>query len=440
MNARDSQDVLVTGLGVVTPLGVGIEPTWQRLLNRQSGAGPITRFDPEEHPLRSQVAGEVTADFGDHPRVNERATGRFARLTLVAASEALDDAGLSPSDEDWVPERVGVSVGSTIGGVPEYETGHQRVAEGDRVSPRLITRFIPNLATGHVSIEFNIQGPNRAPATACAAGSYAIADGVADIRTGRADIVVAGGTETALTPTAMRGFDAMRALSTHNNEPSEASRPFDADRDGFVAAEGAGIVILEAAEHAATRGVGGYATVAGTGLSGDATHETRPPEDASGLRHAIRQALTDAGVSRSAVDLINAHGTATPVGDAHEARAIHEVWGEETPPVWAPKGALGHTLGASGAIDAALTARALQSGTVPPTLNHDRCDLDHPPTVITETNDLDPRVVVSNSAGFGGTNASLVLRASERADGGSLDVDTPQNTGHSETSVSNEHE
>jgi 3-oxoacyl-[acyl-carrier-protein] synthase II len=401
----DDRDVLVTGLGCVTPIGRTLDRTWTAALDGESGAGRVTGFDPDDFRLRSTVTCEVEAEFVDHERVDDRSMGRFTRLTVVAADEAVADAGLDP--DSWTGERVGTAVATGVGGLSEYEATLAKVTDGTPVSPRFPVTYLPNLAAGHLSIEFDARGPTRAPATACAAGAQAIADAVDDISSGRVDVSLAGGGESCLTPTAMVGFDAMRALSTRNDDPREASRPFDADRDGFVIAEGAAVLVLEAREHAVARSAASdaYAEVAGVGLSGDATHPTRPPADAHGLRRAMAAATGQAGVDR--VDCVDAHATSTPRGDAHEATAI-DALGDD-PLVWAPKSAIGHTLGAAGAIETALGAQATATGTVPPTLNYETPDPDCPVDVSTEPTALDPDTLLCNASGFGGTNVSLCL-------------------------------
>lgn len=402
-----NRDVLVTGIGLVTPLGADADATWTAAVAGETGAGPLTRVEPDSLRLRSRIACEINAEFTDHDRLDARNTGRYSRLAVAAAVGALDDADLDPGGNDWAADRTGTAIGTGIGGTPEYEEGVADVRESGRPSPRFIVRFLPNLAAGHVSIAVDARGPNRAPATACAAGAQAVADAVDDIRLGRADAMLAGGTESAFTPAGMAGFDAMRALSTRNDDPATASRPFDADRDGFVMAEGAGVLLLESRERARERGVEPYAAVAGVGLSGDATHPTRPPEDARGLRRSMRAAVDDARLAPDAVDCVNAHATATPRGDAHEATAVDAILSD--PLVWGPKGGLGHTLGAAGAVETGLSARALADGVVPPTPNHETPDPDCPVRVTTTATDADPDAILCNAAGFGGTNVSLVL-------------------------------
>jgi 3-oxoacyl-[acyl-carrier-protein] synthase II len=396
---------VVSGLGAVSPLGVDFDATWERIVGGHSGAGPITRFDTGAYSLRSRIAHTVDAEFGGRG-ADERAAGRFARLATVAAAEAVDDAGL---DCEWDSERVGVAIGSGLGGLPELEDATERVGDGGRPSARFVVRFLPTMAAGHVSIALDAQGPLRAPASGCVASTRAIADAVDDIRLGRADVVVAGGAESAITPTVLAGFDAMRALSTRNDTPAAASRPFDAGRDGFVLGEGAGVIVLENREHAERRGVSPYATLAGTASAADAANLARPREDARGMGRAIERALADADTTPAAVDLVTAHATGTPRGDAHEARALRDVFGAAVPPVTAPKGAIGHTLGGAGAIEAALTAKTVETGTVPPTVNYETPDPDCDLPVVTAPTDRDVDLAVSNSAGFGGVNAALLF-------------------------------
>jgi 3-oxoacyl-[acyl-carrier-protein] synthase II len=397
-----NRGVCITGVGAVTPVGTTAERTWQAIRAGESGVTRLSRFDPEGTALSSRIAGEVDGDAGAADLVEERTMGRYARFALAASDEAIADAGLAPGD--WPSERVGVSIGSGIGGFPDVEAG----ITGDRIDPYFTLRFLPNLPAGHVSEAFDARGPNRAPATACAAGTHAIGEAARDVRAGRADVMIAGGTESSLTPTALRGFDAMRALSTRNDDPPAASRPFDADRDGFVMAEGAGIVILEAADHAADRGAEPLAALTGYARTADAHHPTKPPEDARGLRRSMRRALDDAGRAPDAVDHVNAHGTSTPRGDAHEATAVAAVF-DDPPPVTSTKSAIGHALGASGAIEAVVTARAVAEGVRPPTINHDTPDPACDVPVVDSLQDAASAVAISNSAGFGGTNGTLVV-------------------------------
>lgn len=403
-------DVLVTGIGLVTPVGVGREPTWAALEAGESGADAVSGFDPAERALRSRIACQVPADCADHPRVDPRSTGRHQRFAMVAADEALADAGLAPGSAAWTPERVGVALGTGLGGAREGGQAIRDAGPGDRPSPRLLLQLLPNLGAGHLSVEFDARGPNRAPATACAAGGHALEQAAREIRAGNADAMLAGGAEAPVSPDVMAAFDAMRALSTRNDDPGAAMRPFDADRDGFVIAEGAAVLVLEAADRATARGATPYATLAGWGASGDAAHPTRPPEDARGLVRSMRDALAVADAPPESVDCVNAHATSTPTGDARESTAVTSVF-DAPPGVWAPKSALGHTLGAAGAVEAALAALAVHTGVVPATINLDRRGEDCQVPVVTETRSTAPGTIVSNAAGFGGTNSSLVITA-----------------------------
>lgn len=397
-------EAAITGVGAITPVGGDATATWNAITQGESGITRISRFDPEEADLQSRIAGEVDFEPEGDIEIDERSMGRFAQFALTASHEALTDADLDPTGSRWDPPRVGVSVASGIGGFPEIET----TVTGDRVSPYFSVSFLPNLAAGYVSQEFNAQGPNRAPATACAAGTHAISDALDDIRAGRADVMIAGATEAGLSPTAVRGFDAMRALSTQNETPTAASRPFDADRDGFVMAEGAGIVVLEDPDHAANRGVEPIATLTGCARTADAVHPTKPPEDAHGLSRCLRRALSDADRSPTAVDHVNTHGTSTPRGDPHEATAVQAVF-DDPPPVTSVKSMTGHTMGASGAIEAVVSAKAIAHGLRPPTINYETPDPACDVPVVETPQEADVDVVVSNSAGFGGTNGTLVL-------------------------------
>lgn len=399
------RDVVVTGVGLVTPLGETADETWRELRSGVTTAGPITRFDPDGAGIRSRIACKIGDDpvaTGDE-WIDERTMGRYAELAVAAAAEAIEDAGFDPDDPDWRPERAATSIASAFAGLPELES-----AAGSRPSPRFLITALANLAAGHVSMSFDLQGPNRSPATACAAGTHAIADAVTDIRTGRADVAVAGGTDAPISPLGVGSFDAMRALSTRNDEPERASRPFDADRDGFVLAEGSGILLLEARDHAAERGARPYAAVTGTGLTGDAHHPTRPAEGGRGLRRCLERALTDAGCEPAAVDHVNAHGTSTPTGDAREADALRTLF-DTVPPVTSTKGSLGHTLGGAGAIESAILARSIAEGTIPPTANYETPDPACDIPIVAETRETTLEVAVTTSAGFGGTNGALVF-------------------------------
>lgn len=403
--ARDAaRDAVVTGVGALTPLGASAARTWTALSRGESGVAALSRFDPAAAALSSTVAGEVDADPGDHDAVDERRTGRYAGFAVAAGSQALADADLDPDGSAWRADRVGVSVGTGMAGFPEIE----RAAGGGRVSPSFPVTHLANLAAGHLAELIGAEGPIRAPATACAAGTHAVGEALRDVRAGRADVVVAGGTETPLSPAGVGGFDAMRALSTRNDDPPAASRPFDADRDGFVIAEGAGVLVLEAREHAAERGATPLAALTGFARTADAHHPTAPPEDARGLRRCMRAALADAGRSPDAVDHVNAHATGTPRGDAHEATAVRAVF-DDPPPVTGIKGATGHALGASGAIEAVVAVKSVREGIRPPTVNYETPDPACDVPVVRTVEDADADVVVSNSAGFGGANGTLVV-------------------------------
>ncbi|MFA9414999.1 beta-ketoacyl synthase [Natrinema sp. HArc-T2] len=403
-----SRDVVVTGLGLVTPLGESVDRTWDGLLDGASGAGPITRFDPDEAGLRASIACEVETDpaaVAPDDRVDDRTMGRYAQFAVAATAGALADAGFDAASPDWNAERVGTSIGSGLAGLAEIEA-----TAGERPSPSFLVSALTNLAAGHVSMTIGAKGPNRAPGTACSAGTHAIAVATDDIRRGRADIVVAGGTDAAISPLGVGSFDAMRALSTRTDDPAAASRPFDTDRDGLVLSEGCGIVVLEARDHARERGATPYAAITGSGRSADAHHPTRPAESGDGLRRCLEQALSDADREPTAVDHVNAHATSTPVGDAREADALATVFAETgVPPTTSIKGHLGHPLGAAGAIEAAVVARTIAEGTIPPTANYETPDPACELPVVTEPHETTVDVAVSTSAGFGGTNGALVF-------------------------------
>ncbi|MFB6202535.1 MAG: beta-ketoacyl synthase [Halorhabdus sp.] len=403
-----ARTVHITGVGAITPVGLTAEDSWRAITEGQSGITALSRFDPEEANLSSKIAGEVDFDTTASEHIDDQTMGRYAQFAVAASFEAIADAGLSASEWPCGADRVGVSIGSGMGGYPEIADG----ITGDRIDPYFSLRFLPNLAAGHVSEAVDAKGPNRGPATACATGTHSIGEAMRDIREGRADIMIAGGTEAVLSPTAVRGFDSMRALSTRNDTPTEASRPFDADRDGFVMAEGAGVVVLEADSHAVSRDADPIASVIGYARTADAHHPTKPPDDAHGLRRSIQRALADADREPEDVDHINAHGTSTPRGDPHEATAVEAVF-DEAPPVTSTKSMLGHTLGASGAIEAAITAKAVQEGRRPPTINYETPDPECDIPIVHETEEMEQSVAISNSAGFGGTNGSLIIEEAD---------------------------
>ena len=411
--AGERRRVVVTGLGLVTALGNNVDETWSALLAGRSGAGAISRFDATGFPIRfaCEVDGLEVGDYVDAKTA--RRMDRCSHLVVAAAEQAQADAGL---DAAAVGERAGVAVGSALGGVASFEQSVLQVSERgpDRVSPFSIVQTLPNLPAGWVSITLGTRGPLLAQSTACAASNMAIGDGLDAIRLGRADVMFCGGTEAPVTPTAVAAFAAMRALSARNDDPAAASRPFDRDRDGFVMAEGAGMLVLEELEHARRRGAAIYAEVAGYGLSSDAHHVSDPDPHGVNPARAVRMALADAGVDAADVGYVNAHGTSTPAGDKAEARVLRLALGDEAvarTAVSSTKGATGHTLGAAGAVEAAFTVLALRHGQLPPTINlvdpDPDCDLDH---VTGSPRAATVDVAVSNSFGFGGHNTAVVFR------------------------------
>jgi len=410
----DKRRVVVTGIGMISPLGIGNDATWQGLVEGRSGIGRITKFDPGA--FACQIAGEVRG-FEPEKWIEKKEVKKsdtFIHYAIAAAQMAVDDAGLEMAKEDG--DRVGVVIGSGIGGLPLIEEMHQKMMERgpSRISPFFIPGLIVNLASGQISIRFGARGPNSAPATACATGAHAIGDACRIIQRDEADVMFGGGSEAVITPLAVGGFAAMRALSTRNDEPERASRPWDADRDGFVMGEGAGIVMLEERERAIARGARIYCEVTGYGMSSDAYHITSPAEDGSGMMRVMQRALKDAGLHPNDIEYINAHGTSTPVGDKTETVAIKRVFGDHAYKlaISSTKSMTGHLLGAAGGLESAITAMAMKTGIIPPTINYEspdpECDLDYVPNqarqkTLTHT--------MSNSFGFGGTNATLIFSA-----------------------------
>jgi 3-oxoacyl-[acyl-carrier-protein] synthase II len=404
---------VVTGLGVVTSLGRAIEVFWDRLVRGDSGVGPITLFDTAGYrvPFGGQVPWEPEKEDIAGPKELKR-LDRFTQFALAAAKDAVGDSGLDFSAED--PARCGVVIGSGIGGLWEFEVQEERLLHKgiDKVSPFTIPKLMVNSASGHVSSLYGIKGPNFAVATACASAANSIGSALRAIQYDDADVMVTGGSEAALTPIGLAGFQNMRALSFRVDAPQRASRPFDADRDGFVLAEGAGVVVIEELEHARRRGARIYGELKGYGATGDAGHITQPDDEGRGAARAMQDALRDAGLDPATVDYINAHGTSTPLGDKAETAAIKRVFGDHARKlaVSSTKSQLGHTLGASGGIELAVTALTMLRGVIAPTINLDTpdpdCDLDYVPNV---ARDARVDVAMSNSFGFGGHNASLVL-------------------------------
>jgi 3-oxoacyl-[acyl-carrier-protein] synthase II len=402
----------VTGLGAVTPLGVDIETTWSRLLAGESAGSVITAFPSETHPVRIACEAEAFEPERWLARRTVCRLDRFAQFAVAAARMAEADAELDIGSE---PDRVGAMMATAQGGVWSLAEVCRELDETGRIHPTLVTAFMPNMGAGLISIELGLRGPLGSPCTACAASAMAVGGGYDAIRLGRAEVMLCGGSEAGITPLAMAGFAAMRALSRRNDEPASASRPFDAGRDGFVMGEGAAVLVLEELEHARARGARVYAEVGGYGVSSDSFHMTEPDPQGTGQARAMHSALRDAGVAPDDVDYVNAHASSTELGDTTETVAIKAALGEEkarSTPISSIKGAVGHCLGAAGAVEAAVTVLALRDNVVPPTINYEdqdpSCDLDYVPNTARPT---ELNVALSNSFGFGGHNAVLLLRS-----------------------------
>lgn len=408
--------VVITGFGLITPVGHTIEDFWNSLINGKSGVGPVAAFDASEYPTR--IAAEVKnfdpLDYMDKKDV--RRTDRFVQFAIAASKNALKHAGISMDAVD--AEKVGVYIGSGIGGLTTFEEQHKVLLEKGpkRVSPFFIPMLIANMASGQVSIELGAKGPNSAAISACATGTHSIGDAFKLIQRGHADVMIAGGAEATIRPMAFAGFCAMKAMSTRNDEPEKASRPFDLNRDGFVMGEGSGIVILESEEHARKRGAKIYAEVIGYGMTGDAYHLTQPAPQGEGAARAMKMALHDAGIKPEDVDYINAHGTSTEFNDKFETMAIKSVFGEHAYKlaISSTKSVTGHLLGAAGAVEAIASVLAIDRQMLPPTINYEtpdpECDLDYVPN---EARKKEVRVALSNSLGFGGHNATIILKKYE---------------------------
>ncbi len=410
MNRR----VVVTGLGLITPLAIGVQATWEKLLAGESGIGFITRFDTTGY--EATIAGEVKG-FKAEEYLSAKLVRRmdlFSQYAVVAATMAMQDAGLEITEE--LAPRVGTIVGAGLGGLATIEKYHSILLEkGPRkVSPFFIPMLIANMAPGLVAMHFGAQGPNVATVTACASGAHAVGDAFKTIQRGAAEVMITGGVEAVITPLALAGFANMRALSTRKVQPEKASRPFERDRDGFVMAEGGGIMILEEREFARRRGAKIYAEVIGYGLSGDAYHMTAPSPEGTGAILCMRQALADAGIAPQDIDHINAHGTSTPLNDLAETLAIKKVFGDHAYriPISATKSMTGHLLGGAGAVEAVFSVLSLKAGVLLPTINYEHpdpaCDLDYVPN---QAREAAIRRVMSNAFGFGGTNAVLIFQA-----------------------------
>jgi 3-oxoacyl-[acyl-carrier-protein] synthase II len=408
-----SRRVVVTGLGALTPVGNTAEDFWSSLRDGRSGIGPITKFDPTGYPTR--IAGEVRG-FDALKYVDKKEARRldpFLQYAIATAAMAVEDGGLDTTKVDST--RFGVLIGSGIGGITTLLDGEdtRKTKGADRVSPFVIPMLIINMASGLVSMRFNAKGPNTSVVTACATGNHAIGDAFKIIQRGDADVMIAGGAEAIIVPLTIAGFCAMKAMSTRNDEPQKASRPFDAGRDGFVCGEGAGLLLLESLEHAERRGARIYAEVVGYGMTADAHHMTAPDPEGDGAVRAMAAAIADAALAPTDIGYINAHGTSTPYNDKFETLAIKRVFGEHAHrlAVSSTKSMTGHLLGAAGGIEAIATVLALHHGLLPPTINYETpdpdCDLDYVPNTARKQ---DVEVALSNAFGFGGTNATLVFR------------------------------
>ncbi len=412
--------VVITGVGLVTPIGLDPESTWNALLDGVSGAGPITRFDASDQTVRfaCEVKGFVPEEHMDAK--DARRADRFLQFAMATAGQAVGRAGLGEDLARTDPDRVGVIIGSGIGGLPLLEEQHIKLLERgpSRVSPFFIPMFIADMAAGMVSIRYGARGPNYATVSACSSSAHAIGLAYRSVRNGESDLMIAGGTESTITPLCVAGFASMKAMSTRNDDPARASRPFDAKRDGFVLGEGSGMLILEELGHARARGASVLAELVGFGQSADAHHITAPAPDGAGARAAMRHALEDAGLEPSEVDYINAHGTSTPANDTAETAAVKAVFGDHAYElvIGSTKSMTGHTLGAAGAIEAVIAALVCQRGRIPPTINFEEadpgCDLDYAHGGAVERG---VRVALTNSFGFGGHNVCLAVRRWEDA-------------------------
>ncbi|HBR17666.1 MAG: beta-ketoacyl-[acyl-carrier-protein] synthase II [Deltaproteobacteria bacterium RIFCSPLOWO2_12_FULL_43_16] len=408
--------VVVTGIGIISPLGIGIEKNWKGIIEGRSGIRRITRFDATNFPV--QIAGEVP-DFNPEVFIEKKEIKKmdtFIQYALAASILAVQDAGLEVTSEN--AERIGVYIGSGIGGLPAIEHWHTVLKEKgpDRVTPFFIPMVLINLASGQVSIKFGAKGPNSCAVTACATGTHSIGDAFRIIQNGDADVMIAGGAESTISPLCIAGFSAMKALSTNNNEPQKASRPFDKNRDGFIVAEGAGILVLEDMETAKKRGARIYAEIVGYGMTSDAFHMTTPAPEGEGAARCMTAAIKSAGINPGAVDYINAHGTSTYYNDLYETMAVKKVFKDHAKKlaISSTKSMTGHLLGAAGGVEAVFTALAIYHSIMPPTTNYDipdpECDLDYVPN---KPKEKKIHIAISNSFGFGGTNGVLVFKRFE---------------------------
>ena len=406
--------VVITGVGLITPIGIGVSETWEGLCSGKSGIGEITRFDTTN--FKTKIAGEVK-NFNPEdflPTKEAKRTEPFIAYAIATARMAVEDSGLKIDSSNG--DRVGVITGCGLGGLGIMERTIVSVDKQGpkRVSPFFIPMMIGNMAPGMISIHFGAKGPNSSIATACAAGAHAVGNSFKIIQRGAADAMITGGVEAVVTSTCVAGFNAMKALSTRNDAPEKASRPFDRDRDGFVVGEGSGILILEALENALERGAHIYAELTGFGMTGDGYHMTSPAPDGDGMIRCMKAAVDDAGISYGEVDYINAHGTSTQLNDLYETRAVKSVFKDKaySIPISSTKSMTGHLLGGAGGIETVFTALTIHEGVMPPTINHENpaeeCDLDYVPNVARKKN---VKIAMTNSFGFGGTNASLIIKA-----------------------------
>ena len=408
-----SRRVVVTGMGAVTPLGFGVNDYWQNLIAGKSGAGPITYFDVSAYDTRfaCQIKNYKATDYLD--RKSAQRMDPFAQYAVISADMAIQDSGLQINGLD--PDRIGVVYGSGIGGMATYDVQFKNYMQGGprRISPFFIPMLIPDIACGYISMKHKLKGPNYATVSACATASHAIGDAFRIVQYGDADVMICGGSEAPITPMGLGGFNSMKALSTRNDDPEKASRPFDAQRDGFVMGEGAGALLLEELEHAKARGARIYAEMAGIGFTADAFHITAPPDDGEGAVRAMVRALKDGDILPEQVDYVNVHGTSTPLGDVAETIAIKQVFGDHARKmsISSTKSMTGHLLGAAGGVEAIAAIKACQTDIIPPTINYEfpdpRCDLNYTPNVSQK------RVVksaLSNTFGFGGHNATLLVK------------------------------
>ena len=416
MSADGRRRVVITGLGAVTPLGNDVPSSWESLVAGRSAAGPITAFDTSGYTVTFACEAKGFQPTRWIERKRARRMDRFAQLVVAAARQAQADAGLEIEREG---DRIGASVASAMGGLKAFQDCRDTMVDRgpERVNPFSIPEIIPNMGAAWVSIELGTKGPLSSQCTACAASQMAIGDGLDAIRLGRAEVMLCGGSEAAITKVGVAGFSAMRALSSRNDDPQAASRPFEADRDGFVIGEAGAVLVLEELEHAERRGAKIYAELAGYGISSDAQHITEPDPSGESPARALRMAFADARIPPEEIDYINAHGTSTPLGDASETKVIKRALGEQVAgkvPISSTKGATGHCLGAAGALEAIFCTLAIREGVLPPTINYEtpdpECDLDYIPN---EAREADVKIAVSNSFGFGGHNATIVLRRFE---------------------------